>query len=92
MLRFQYNEWFKTGITKRGIFSAQNGYFYYAIHNLADVDKQAEDMYFWLVKEYTERQGVTELLKAENPMEWVGRMNNIQACVRETVKDVLICV
>ena len=32
MLRFQYNEWFKTGITKWGIFSAKSGYFYYAIH------------------------------------------------------------
>ena len=32
LLRFQYNEWFKTGITKWGIFSAKSGYFYYAIH------------------------------------------------------------
>ena len=32
MLRFQYNEWFKSGITKWGIFSAKSGYFYYAIH------------------------------------------------------------
>lgn len=32
MLRFQYNEWLKSGITKWGIFSAKSGYFYYAIH------------------------------------------------------------
>lgn len=38
-------------------------------------------MYFQLVKQYAFRQGVTEQLKEENPMEWVGRMNNIQACV-----------
>lgn len=48
---------------------------------LAEIDKQAEDMYFQLVKQYAFRQGVTEQLKEENPMEWVGRMNNIQACV-----------
>ena len=32
LLRFQYNKWFKSGITKCGISSAQSGYFYYAIH------------------------------------------------------------
>lgn len=52
---------------------------------LVDVDKQAEDMFLRLVKEYADRQGVTEQLKAENPYEWIGRMNNIQACVREVV-------
>ena len=40
MLRFQYNEWFKTGITKWGIFSAKSGYFYYAIHILCPPDKK----------------------------------------------------
>ena len=53
---------------------------------LAEVDKQAEDMFLRLVKEYADRQGVTERLKAENPHEWIGRMNNIQACVREVVE------
>ena len=42
---------------------------------LAEVDKQAEDMFLRLVKEYADRQGVTEQLKAENPHEWIGRMN-----------------
>ena len=56
------------------------------LHNyLVDVDKQAEDMFLWLVKEYADRQGVTEQLKTENPHEWIGRMNSIQACVREVV-------
>ena len=45
---------------------------------LADIDKQAEDMFFRLVKQMTEREGVTEKLKAENQMQWVGRMNNIR--------------
>lgn len=57
---------------------------------LAEIDKQAEDMYFRLIRKYAERQGVTEELKAENPMEWVGGMKNIQACVREVVYMELI--
>lgn len=57
---------------------------------LVDVDKQAENMFLRLVKEYADRQGVTEQLKAENPHEWIGRMNNIHACVREVVERKLI--
>lgn len=57
---------------------------------LLDVDKQAEDMFFRLVKEYADKQGVTEQLKAENLHEWIGRMNNIQVCVREVVGTELI--
>ena len=57
---------------------------------LVDVDRQAGDMFLRLVKEYADRQGVTEQLKAENPHEWIGRMNNIQACVREVVGKELI--
>ena len=45
---------------------------------LADIDKQAEDMFFQLVKQMAEREGVTEQLKADNQMEWVARMNNIR--------------
>lgn len=57
---------------------------------LVDVDKQAKDMFLRLVKEYADRQGVTEQLKAENTHEWIGRMNNIQACVREVVNNEVI--
>ena len=42
---------------------------------LAEVDKQAEDMFLRLVKEYADRQDVTEQLKKDNPYEWIGRMN-----------------
>ena len=59
---------------------------------LVDVDRQAGDMFLRLVKEYADRQGVTEQLKAENPHEWIGRMNNIQACVREVVEKELIYI
>ena len=59
---------------------------------LASVDEQAEDMFFRLVKEYANRQGVTEQLKEENQLEWVGRMNNIRACVREIVNIEMIYI
>ena len=57
---------------------------------LASVDKQAEDMFSRLVKEYADRQGVTERLKAKNQLEWVGKMNNIRACVKEIVEREII--
>ena len=57
---------------------------------LSSVDEQAEDMFFRLVKEYADRQGVTEQLKAENQLLWVQRINNIRACVREVVENELI--
>lgn len=50
---------------------------------LASVGEQAEDMFSRLVKEYADRQGVTEQLKEENQLEWVGEINNIRMCVRE---------
>ncbi len=59
---------------------------------LASVDEQAEDMFSRLVKEYAERQGVTERLKAENQLLWVQKMNNIQACVREVVNSEMIYI
>ena len=57
---------------------------------LADVDEQAEDLFFRLVKQIAEREGVTEQLKAENQMEWVGRMNNIRSRAAEIVNAELI--
>ena len=59
---------------------------------LADVDKQAEDMFSRLVKEYADKQGVTEQLKAENQLEWVGKMNNIRSRAVEIIDVELICV
>lgn len=57
---------------------------------LADIDEQAQDMFFRLVKEYADRQGVTEQLKAENQLLWVQKMNNIRACAREVVEREII--
>ena len=60
--------------------------------HLADVNKQAEDMFSWLVKHLAEREGLTEQLKADNQMEWVGRMNNIRNRAMEIVNGELIYV
>ena len=57
---------------------------------LADIDRQAEEMLFQLVKDYAQRQGITERLKAENQMEWVGKMNSIQNSVLEIVNEKII--
>ena len=47
-------------------------------------------MFFRLVEQMAEREGVTEQLKAENPMEWVGRMNNIRSRATEIVNHDII--
>ena len=57
---------------------------------LADINQQAEQMFHRLIKEMAQKQGVTEQLKAEQPMEWIGLMNNIQACAREIVNSEII--
>lgn len=53
--------------------------------HLADVEKEAQSLFLRLVKEYAEREDVTEQLKAENPTEWGQKMNNIRNRVAETV-------
>ena len=57
---------------------------------LADIDRQAEEMFLRLVKQLAEAEGVTEQLKADNQMEWVGRMNNIRSRAMEMVNNNLI--
>ena len=57
---------------------------------LADIDKQAEDMFLRLVKQMAEREGVSEQLKADNQIEWVGQMNNIRNRAMEIVNHEVI--
>lgn len=57
---------------------------------LADIDEQAEDMFFRLVKQLSEKEGVTEQLKANNQMLWVKRMNNIRNRATEIVNTEVI--
>lgn len=57
---------------------------------LADIDKQAQERFGRLIEDMKQAQGITEQLKAENALEWVGRMNNIQACAMEIVNEEII--
>ena len=57
---------------------------------LADVNEQAEDMFFRLVKQLAENEGVTEQLKADNQILWVARLNNIRNRATEIVNTELI--
>ena len=53
--------------------------------HLADVEEQANALFLRLVKDYAASEGITEQLKAEDPMEWVRTMNGIRARVTEVV-------
>ena len=57
-----------------------------------DIDRQAEEMFFQLVKDYAQRQGITERLKAENRMKWVGRINDCKAQAEEVIMAKLIMI
>ncbi len=59
---------------------------------LADIDRQAEEMFSRLVKELAEEEYLTEQLKADNQMEWVGRINNIRNRATEFVNADLIFI
>ena len=57
---------------------------------LADIDRQAEEMFSQLVKQISERERVTEQLKADEQMVWVQKMNNIRNRATEIVNVELI--
>lgn len=59
---------------------------------LVEIDQQAEDMFFRLVKQMAEREGVSETLKAENQMEWVQRINSTRNRAIEIVNTGIIYV
>ncbi len=56
----------------------------------AEVEKQARKMHETLIEQMKETEGVTEQLKEENQMEWVCRMQNIEARARDVVTTELI--
>ena len=60
--------------------------------HLADTEEQAQALFSRLVKEYAEKEGVTEQLKAADQMAWVRRMNNIRSQVIEYVGKELIYI
>ena len=59
---------------------------------LADIDKQAEEMFSQLVKQLAEHDGITETLKAADQMEWVRQMNSVCNRAAEIVNKELIFV
>ena len=60
--------------------------------HLADVEEEAHILFSRLIKEYAEKEGVTEQLKAANQMAWVPRMNNIRERATEVVNSEVVCV
>ena len=57
---------------------------------LADIDKQAQERFERLIEGMKQTQGITEQLKADNALEWTGRLNNIRVCNREIVNEGII--
>ena len=81
-LRFlkQYHGGVYTGLLLSGKLNA----------HLEEIDRSANEMYALLIKQYAEREGVTEQLKADNQMEWVRRMNCMRQAAEETIWAELI--
>ena len=59
---------------------------------LADVNKEAEEMFDTLISQYKTAEGITEQLKVDNQMEWVCKMNNIRDRINEIICNDLIYV
>lgn len=57
---------------------------------LADINRQAQECFERLIEDMKQTQGITEQLKAENALEWVGQLGNIRACAREIVNKEII--
>ena len=59
-------------------------------HYLNEIDREANEMLRLLIKQMAQAQGITEQLKAEDQMAWVGAMNNIRNIAEETVMQDII--
>ena len=57
---------------------------------LADINRQAQERFERLIEGMKQAQGITEQLKAENALEWTGRLGNIRACAREIVNEEIV--
>lgn len=60
--------------------------------HLADTEEQAQELFSRLVKEYAEKEGVTEQLKATDQMKWVRKMNNMRERATEDVNSEVVFV
>lgn len=52
---------------------------------LVNIDQQTQEQYEQLIEQMKQAHGITEELKAADPMAWVGRMNTVQSCVKEII-------
>ena len=57
---------------------------------LADIDRQAQERSHRLIEDMKQSQGITEQLKAENALEWTGKVNNLSVSAREIVEQEII--
>ena len=57
---------------------------------LADIEEQAQERFERIVDQMKQAQGITEQLKADDTLKWIGRMSNIQTCAREIVDNEMI--
>ncbi len=57
---------------------------------LADIDRQAQERSHRLIEDMKQSQGITEQLKAENALEWTGKVNNLSVYAREIVEQEII--
>ncbi len=57
---------------------------------LANIDRQAQERFETIIEQMKQAQGITECLKEENALEWIGRLNNIRACAMEIVEKEII--
>ena len=60
--------------------------------HLADIEEQAQELFARLTTDLTQKEGITEQLKATDQMKWVQKMNNIRECVMETVYSEVVFV
>ena len=57
---------------------------------LADIDRQATELFFRLIEQMAEHEGISEKLKSEHSMEWIGRMNALRESAVEIVNAEVI--
>ena len=57
---------------------------------LIEIDRQAQERFERLIEGMKQAQGITEQLKAENALEWAGKMNDVRACAKEIVIEEII--
>lgn len=53
--------------------------------HLSEIDVQAEDMFFQLVEQMAEKEGITEQIKANDQIRWIGLMNTCKAQAEEII-------